>query len=242
MYKVYLDNNIIVSIEDGEYSVEQFLSKNDYVYYFSQAHFEELLEAKNNPPISQTERLNLISKLSKKNRIITGVGFTPELFDKEPAEMFRLVDTPIRQMIDQAVNKDDKSALSFRQKLGLDAKILNNQSPEMVLSIINNRMKERIGLDIFSYLKETEAINGRAMYHTLMQLIDMANYWGDKKTDHSNVARMYDAAHAYFAQICDVLVTNDKKMSKKVQAIYSFLNVKTKVVNACDFLNVSSFK
>ena len=77
---------------------------------------------------------------------------------------------------------------------------------------------------------------GQSIYHTLIQLIDMANYWGDKKTNHSNVARLYDAAHAYFAQICDVLITNDKKMIMKVRAVYSFLGVKTKVMTAEEFL------
>ena len=98
-------------------------------------------------------------------------------------------------------------------------------------------MKETSGIDLYSYLTRTEAIMGKPIYHTLMQLIDMANYWGDKKTNRSDVARLYDSSHAYFAQLCDVLVTNDTKMRMKVKAIYSFLNVKTKLVSAFDFLN-----
>ena len=64
----------------------------------------------------------------------------------------------------------------------------------------------------------------------------MANYWGEKKTNHSDVARLYDSSHAYFAQLCDVLVTNDMKMGMKVKAVYSFLNVKTMVMSANEFL------
>lgn len=63
MFKAYLDNNVIVDIEDGKYSVEQFLNKDGYAYYFSQAHIEELLEAKGNPKISQSGRLNLLSNM-----------------------------------------------------------------------------------------------------------------------------------------------------------------------------------
>ena len=63
MYKAYLDNNIIVDIEDGMYSLEQFLCKERYAYCFSYAHIKELLEAKGNPMISQIGRLNLLSKL-----------------------------------------------------------------------------------------------------------------------------------------------------------------------------------
>ena len=237
MLKVYLDNNIILDIEDGAYSVEQFLSKDDCSYYFSQAHIEELLEAENNPKVSQEGRLNLITKLCGWNYILTGVT-VPEFFDKEPIEMYFLVKNNIfRQFLLQNVYKGDKPALLFRQTLGFNSKQFNNETPEGILGIINDRMRNKLGIDLYTWLIQTEANNGRAIYHTLLQLIDMANYWGDKKTNHSNVARMYDAAHAYYAQICDVLVTNDTRMSKKVNAIYSFLNIKTKIVSALEFLN-----
>ena len=58
------------------------------------------------------------------------------------------------------------------------------------------------------------------------------------KTDHSEVAKLYDASHAYFAQICDVLVTDDKRMRAKVKAIYSFLKIDTKVVSPKEFFKM----
>jgi hypothetical protein len=239
MFKAYLDNNVIVDIEDGKYSVEHFLNKDGYAYYFSQAHIEELLEANGNPKVSQIGRLNLLSKLCGKNNILTGVTDVPEFFDKEPIEIYNLASNTyyIRQLIHQAVNQYDEIAPRVRQELGFDTLQFNNESPEKVLRLIDNRLKETSDIDLITYLNETEACMGNALYHTLMQIIDMANYWGDKKTDHSDIARLYDSSHAYFAQLCDVLVTNDKKMSMKVKAIYSFLNVKTKVVSAFDFLN-----
>lgn len=65
----------------------------------------------------------------------------------------------------------------------------------------------------------------------------MANYWSDKKTSHSDIARLYDASHAYSAQICDVLVSNDRKMRYKIKAIYSFLGVKTIVLSTQEFFS-----
>ena len=237
MYKVYLDNNIIVDIEEGNYSVEQFLNKNDYLYYFSKAHLEELLEAKDNPKVSQEKRLNLIAELCGKNHILTGVVDSPEFFDKEPREMF-CITAYSRQFFHPANidNQGNRSALKVRQVLGFNAKQLNNEPPDKILSIIDTRMKERVGIGLISYLKETEANNGSSIYHTLIQLINIANYWGDKETYHSNDARLYDAEHAYYAQICDMLVTNDKKMRMKIRAIYSFLGVNTKVISANEFL------
>jgi len=69
-----------------------------------------------------------------------------------------------------------------------------------------------------------------------VHLLFMANYWGDVKTDHSEVARLSDASHAYSALICDVLVTNDKRMRAKVKSVYSFLGVKTEVVSGREYL------
>jgi len=71
--KVYPDNNVLVDIEAGKYSAEMFLSISDVVYYYSDAHMNELLEAKGNPKVSQKGRLGLISKLCGCNNILTGV-------------------------------------------------------------------------------------------------------------------------------------------------------------------------
>lgn len=238
MIKVYLDNNIIVDIEDGKILVDLFLNRGDCAYYFSQAHIEELLEAKDNPKVSQRGRLNLLSKLCGRNHILTGVGDIPEFFDKEPLEMYNLSCNTylVRQLINQSVNQFEALALNVRQELGFDTIQFNNEFPNNVLNLIDRRMKKKLGINLIAYLKKTEANMGKSLYHTLMQLVDMANYWGDKKTNHSNVARLYDASHAYFAQLCDILVTNDRRMSMKVQAIYSFLGVKTRVISADDFL------
>ena len=237
--KVYLDNNILVDIEAGKYSVDMFLSIPDAAYYYSDAHMNELLEAKGNPKVSQEGRLRLISKLCGSNNILTGGFNAPEIYEKEPVEMYRLCDTPLRAFIAQQVNTGDDLFMELRDRLDFDSTIFNNVSPEQVLEMIDEKVKEKFdNLDLLTYLRATEAFGGKPLYHTLFNLIDSANYWGDKKTAHSNVARLYDAVHAYFAQVCDVLVTNDKRMRAKTKAVYSFLGVKTKVVSTNDYLGI----
>lgn len=239
MKKAYLDNNVYVDIEMNDLKVEQFLLKTEYVYYFSDAHMNELLEAKGNPKVSQEGRLWLISKICGRNNILTGGYEKPEIFEKEPIEMYRICDNPLRKYIAQEVNYDDGLFPELRQRLGFDSTVFNNESPDRVLQIINERMRQILGIDLLTYLSRSEAYGGKPLYHTLFNLIDSANYWGDKKTAHSNVARLYDAAHAYFAQVCDVLVTNDKKMRAKTKAVYSFLGVKTRVLSADEFMGIS---
>ena len=61
MRKVYLDNNILVDVENGVYRMEEFLINPHVLYYYSDAHLNELLEAKGNQKVSQEGRLELIS-------------------------------------------------------------------------------------------------------------------------------------------------------------------------------------
>ena len=197
----------------------------------------ELLEAKGNPKVSQEGRLNLISKLCGRNNILTGGFEAPEFLEKDPEEMYRQCDNPLRAFIAQRVNTGDELFMELRERLGFDSTVFNNVSPGLVLEMIDDKVKEKLdNLDLLTYLRATGAIGDKPLYHTLFNLIDSANYWGDKKTAHSNIARLYDAAHAYFAQICDVLVTNDKRMRAKTKAVYSFLGVKTRVVSTSEYL------
>ncbi len=236
--KVYLDNNALIDIETGKYSVEDFTGMSGATYYYSDAHMNELLEARGNPKVPQRERLRLISQLCGPNNILTGGFEAPELYENEPVEMYRLCDTPLRAIIAQQVNTGNDLFMKLREKLDFDSAIFNNVRPELVLEMIDERVKQKLNIDLMTYLKATEAFGGKPLYHTLFNLIDSANYWGDKKTSHSNVARLYDAAHAYYAQICDVLVTNDKRMRAKTKAVYSFLGVNTSVVSTNEYLEI----
>lgn len=236
--KVYMDNNVLVDIEVGKYSVEDFMGMSGAIYYYSDVHINELLEAKGNPKVSQGGRLSLISQLCGCNNILTGGFETSEIYEKEPMEMYGLCDTPLRAIIAQQVNTGDDLFIKLREKLDFDCTTFNNVSPELVLEMIDERLKQKLNIALMTYLKATEAFGGKSLYHTLFNLIDSANYWGDKKTSHSNVARLYDAAHAYFAQICDVLVTNDKRMKAKTKAVYSFLGVNTSVVSTNEYLEI----
>lgn len=58
--RVYLDNNVLIDIEQGKLNEEEFLSKPNKEYYYSDAHLGELLEARGNPKVSQEGRLDLI--------------------------------------------------------------------------------------------------------------------------------------------------------------------------------------
>ena len=127
--KVYLDNNVLVDIEGGKYSADTFLSIPDVSYYYSDAHMNELLEAKGNPKVSQEGRLGLITKLCGRNNILTGVCDVPEIYEKDPVEMYKICDIPLRAYIAQQVNTGDELFAELRERLGFDSTVFNNVNP-----------------------------------------------------------------------------------------------------------------
>lgn len=234
--KVYLDNNVLVDIEARKYQLEKFCALPDVEYYYSDAHLNELLEAKGNSKVSQEGRLDLITKLCGKHYICSGVTKAPEFMEKDCREMYRFADNPLRAYISKVASVGVDPLGVVREKLGFESKVFNNERPERVLQILDERMVEKLKIGLLEYLYQTDAY-GRALYGALLNIVDIANYWGDVKTEHSEVAKMNDASHAYSAQICDVLVTNDKRMRTKVKAIYSFLGITAQVLSVKDFFS-----
>ena len=237
MMRVYLDNNVLVDIEQGIFKVEDFLAQPNTKYYYSDAHLGELLEARGNSKVSQEGRLDLILRICGQNCILSGVLNDPEFIQMDVREMYRIADTPLRSVINSMAAKGANIFEKVRIELDFESRQFNNESPEKVLGIIDERMKEKLGIGLIPYLLSSEAFGGKVLYYTLLNIIDTANYWGDDKTDHSEVARLYDASHAYSAIICDALVTSDRRMMAKVKAIYSFLGLKTKVLSVKEYLS-----
>ena len=236
---IYLDNNVFVDVENGNLRETQFLSIPGVRYFYSDAHMGELLEGLGNPKLSQQTRIHLIERICGNNFIVTGVYGVPEFLDKAPAEIYylsRILDDPKLKELAH----EDCAFMRVRESLGFDKSIFNNIAPEKVLQLIDERLQEREGIALIPYLMRSEAYGGKPLVYTLLNMVDIANYWGDRETNHSNVARLYDASHAYFAKICDVLVSNDKKMRQKIQAVYSFMGVRTKIMSVGEFLSAAA--
>lgn len=57
----------------------------------------------------------------------------------------------------------------------------------------------------------------------------------DRKQNFWNIAA--DAAHCYYASLCDIYVTDDRKAARKTRAIYRFLELNTVVIDYDQFLD-----
>lgn len=240
--KVYLDNNIIVGIENGEFDFASFKSIVDVEYYYSAAHIDELIEGEHLQKLSVEKRLHTIDQLAGTNHIMNGVEF-PEFFPKSAKEVYdishNLFPMMLRVGMNISLNEFNPDRERFLDILKLNKIEVNNIKPCEIINEIDKRLQQADNPDerisVRQYLERSETI-GRAVYGTLFNLLDFACYYKDKPTGHSNIARMHDASHAYFAQLCDVLVSNDRKMRYKTEAVYSYLGVDTQVMSGNEYL------
>ncbi len=181
--KVYPDNNVLVDIEAGKYSAEMFLSISDVVYYYSDAHMNELLEAKGNPKVSQEGRLGLISKLCGCNNILTGVCDVPEIYEKEPLEMYRICNIPLRAYIAQQVNTGDELFAELRDRLGFDSTLILNSKifvaghHGLVGSAIWNNLKARGYNNLIDKSHKELDLTNQAVLNSLMKNSLMLSCW-----------------------------------------------------------------
>lgn len=233
--RIYLDNNILVDIENEDYSLNDFCSVPNVDYFYSEVHMDELMNGLDSHPELKDTRLHTIEQLCGSNYILPGVlSEEMELFSMSPQRAFELSmrykflhDHIYQYTRSMNINRD-----IFLKSLKLEKREIVNISPAKILNVLDERMQEHWGYGIEVYLEKQEADQNRTRYNTLFNLLDFVYYWRDE----SHTARLYDASHAYFAQICDLLVSNDKRMRIKSEAVYSYLGVKTKVMTADEYL------
>ena len=234
---VYLDNNIIVDIESRDLSLDSLFIQN-VNYRYSSAHIGEMSEGENKG-VNVIHRLKTIDRITSSN-YIDGIA-KPKFSRKDPHCVYverkqNVVLNIIKMMINNSVNSFNVNRDSFVGILDWRKEEVNNIEHKDIIERLNNAMIEKLNVDIPFYLKSTEA-SGITLYHTLFNLLDFACFHKDKKGDHVNIARMYDAFHAYYASICDIFVSRDKRMRYKTMAVYHYLGVKTKVMDLKEYID-----
>lgn len=235
--RLYLDNNILIYIENGKYELSQFLSVSDAEYYYSEIHMDELMNGLDIYPELKDIRLKTIGELCGSKYIVPDVaGFKMEIEERLPQSAFNL-SMRFKFIHDQIYLFSKSMKIErevFLKGLKMNRLDVNNYKPTEILPLLDIKMKENWGYGIKEHLEKSVANTGRTVFLTLFNLLDFVCYWHDE--DHA--ARLYDSSHAYFAQLCDVLVSNDRRMKIKSEAVYSYLGIETKVVTADEFLGI----
>ena len=126
--------------------------------------------------------------------------------------------------------------------------VVNNTSPADILSNIVYRELIARGLWKQGLIGKDEQIKvltwrfddlkGRfsvfeAYVNMAANLLEKIGYYREKAEESR--ARLHDVSHIIYAAYCDTLVTGDKKLIKKAQAIYSLLGINTQVLTNKEF-------
>lgn len=236
--RVYLDNNVFVDVEDGLYSFDDFVSNNLRLeYYYSDAHMSELLNGlvKSIPGLKD-RRLTTIKTICGRRFLAQDDSFQRVfLAECDPKQAFEnsVRFGFMRGYINQLAEKSTPNRQGILNELSWDAREVGSYEPYEILGKIEEKLLEsKYHFGIKDYLFASEAYTGRTIFSCLFNLLDMVGYRKDK----NSVARLYDSSHAFYAQKCNILVSNDSRMRLKTEAVYHYLQIKTRVMDTRSFL------
>lgn len=235
--RVYLDNNILVSIEENEISIESFLSSNEsIIYVYSYVHIQELLEAKKDSEKLKLMRIKTISDLTN-NKYLYPDNNKIALKTEAPEKVILTLEAfgSLTEIFRKAVLDYNIDRNNLIRILEIDEKRINNYSAAEVLDYINDILKRKLLIG-FNSLIELSGASLREKISTLFNLLDFIGFWKDKKDERSNLARAFDSSHAYFASNCDQFVSNDKRARCKTKVAYLLYGINTQVLSLEEFL------
>lgn len=235
--RVYLDNNIFVSIENKEFSLDVFMNNDKkYSYVYSYTHIQELMEAQKNYDELKKNRLKTIKDLTN-NAYIYPDDDQISSKTENPEEVIMTLKkfSGLMNMTRQTVNSFNIDRAKLISLLGIDEKRINNYTPTEVIEYVDKAIRNRFLIGLNSLI-DLSGISLRERISTLFNLMDFVGFWKDKKTARSNLARMYDSSHTYFSSCCDLFVSNDLRARNKAKVAFVFYKIDTKVLSLEEFL------
>jgi len=250
--KAYLDNNIIVSIENGDYSVENIntlFPGESPRYYYSSAHIYEIETFQGSFNITKADllssRFETIRNIFRNNYIYLKLnGNTITNIIEDPQIVFNTItETSLGiSSMKGFVNlftKEQKQ--SFREQMGIEPIKINNYNSTEIIAQLQTKLSDLGSMSFMDLIEHAVKLHpdGKSFglhnrIAALFELLDMVGYWKDKETSTSNYARLWDSSHAFYATYCDYFVSDDKRTRNKAKVAYDFYNKKTKIISSRD--------
>ncbi len=235
--RVYLDNNIIVSIEKNEIDIEDLREKfgADSEFVYSYIHIEELLETGVGFDKLRDKRLNNLREITKSRQIVPfyqNINSEFLIYTVDPQSVLSTVQSFHslgKERIKVFADKFDSNRELLVKALGIDIKRLNNYSVDEVVNCINIALTNNLYIDLRTLLN----CMGLLLHEQILSIfnvLDVIGFWKDEKTERSNISRLYDASHTYFASGCNIFVSNDKRCRAKAKVAYKLNNIGTEII------------
>jgi hypothetical protein len=247
----YLDYNVFVTLEDGRLTVKEIAEQvNPSIdrFPYSAAHIQEV---DNISAGSEQERGEFIMKRLETIRRITKSLYLYQDMTTNAIEW--LTEDP--KGVLQTIRQVPFAKLSFhsfanlisyrqkeqvRQSLGIEIGKFNNYPPDEVVQHLNSKLVNwGTGDNLIQLLERAVSLHPQGStlrLHNriagLLELIDFLGYWKDRDTESSNVARLWDANHTFFASKCEYFISDDRRLRNKAKVAYSIYGISTRVISS----------
>ena len=242
MLKIYLDWNSINNIQTRYPKLYELIKEYGHLFIFpySNAHIRDLLVSKDeNNPFYQRDIATLTEICGKhllqfedENNLTNPLFCLPE-------DYIDLIGTPL-EIIQKTDWFPQQIFLQFKESVRKSfpdsvQKRIQGANPEEVFEIINKGLKsinseltiEELSLSQVNSIRNM--MNEEAKFKSLCLALDMCGFRPeDKEKSFTNIDA--DASHIFYASKCDILVSADRKMRGKAEAMFSKYNVVTKVL------------
>jgi hypothetical protein len=259
---IYLDNKIVVGIENGEYKLDNIRSLvpgKANRFFYSQAHIREAHVASEN--FGDEERENFLAKRFQTIREVFEKNYLyVQPADKlihnrkdDPLNLYHLIELKpsLNNSENMILNVHSATHLrEIRQQLGIDTKKLNKYDVKEVLKHFTTTLE--LDFQLKKWFTETvkytlqEKIEGLNKLHDggkTSKLLDKFRYWRFEQPGRSTseYADLWDIDHIFYASACDYFICADKKTRYKAMLTYELFTLKTQVI-APDGVETSSQK
>ncbi len=207
-------------------------------------------------------RLNFLSEISKNIYFVHSTydyGFRIE----SPSSVWRTINEVAivpneNKLFASFIPFDQLRAL--REQLGLDPNLLNNLDGREAVAVIDKALSAAApaGIDAPRSIKELLGVVkkivreqfsplwaslGTTEKHMtigndiggVFSLLESFGYWPDSEKTYKKGSRFSDGQHVFNASHFDILVTHDKGMKNRSEAVYTVLGINTRVMHSNEF-------
>lgn len=159
--------------------------------------------------------------------------------DGQMGDFNRNTESIFNEIAEKTENKPGH--LAFRDHLNIDINRLKAIEPPNVLQkiaeyIFNNNRELNQDIDSFFNLDKSYSSPEREPFifekvTTIYTMLNLIGYYEDEKLkiEDKYFRSLHDMNHASYACFCEYFFTNDKRLIKKMQAAYEYLNIATEV-------------
>lgn len=246
MIKVYLDWNCITHCKDSFVTLRELLDqyKNIFICPYSEAHLRDVLRRSDANPEAYDNDINILTQISNDNILLLDGGRI-RLFKVNSGEYLlkekeRLVSQNNLSFQYHDFRQEVRSLLNPKDIEHISKENYPHKVMPLVDDLISRNVKVADKINVFFERrnllgKDDIEISIKQLYYKL----DLIGYRSEeKKKSLSNIDT--DAQHIALAGLYEYLISDDKKMRDKANAIYSHLHCVTKVMTPRAFIEEMS--